>query len=260
MTDRQNLVTPWSTKVFIGVGVLALLAVVAIAPIYRAFIGPNISTTSAEWNNFGTFAGGVLGPVLSMLAFFALVCTIFLQEQQLALACATLKAADEDDVCSIARAGDGREPGFDPEPPPAPSIATLSRGASTAPVLDAQALAERALQHARLRVDEVQWFALVPGIVRRPVQVGCPRDRSTRDHYQVTVALVVEGRQLLVDDALHVDVPTSQKPNFIDDRSWPATRVRQSASYDGSRAGWAISHSAPAWLGTPRWISTRDRR
>ncbi len=87
---------PWSNKVFGALGVLAFIAVVAAPIAYRLGIGPDLSHTSGEWNNFGTFFGGLLGPILSMLAFFALVYTIFLQEQQLSLARATLKAADED--------------------------------------------------------------------------------------------------------------------------------------------------------------------
>lgn len=93
---RSKATTPWSTWAFTVVAALALLAVIAVAFAYRRQFGTAVSPVSSEWNNFGTFFGGLLGPILSMLAFFALVYTIFLQEQQLSLARATLKAADED--------------------------------------------------------------------------------------------------------------------------------------------------------------------
>lgn len=96
MTDMQVARTPWSAKIFVGVAALAAISVAAVPLFYRHYLGSDVSHQSSEWNNFGTFVGGVLGPVLSMLAFFALIYTIFLQEQQLSLARATLKAADED--------------------------------------------------------------------------------------------------------------------------------------------------------------------
>lgn len=88
--------TPWSAKVFAGVGILAVVFLILVPLTYRWGIGSSVSHTSGEWNNFGTFVGGVLGPILSTLAFLALIYTIFLQEQQLSLARKTLKAADED--------------------------------------------------------------------------------------------------------------------------------------------------------------------
>ncbi len=75
---------------------VAFAVVCAAALVYRHYFGTTVSTSSSEWNNFGTFFGGLLGPILSMLAFFALVYTIFLQEQQLSLARSTLRAADAD--------------------------------------------------------------------------------------------------------------------------------------------------------------------
>jgi hypothetical protein len=99
MTDLHKgtrAASPWSTRMFALVAAAAMGAVVATAFVYRHYFGTAVASSSSEWNNFGTFFGGLLGPILSMLAFFALVYTIFLQEQQLSLARATLKAADED--------------------------------------------------------------------------------------------------------------------------------------------------------------------
>ena len=96
MTMTQKSTAPWSVAVFATIAGIAFSFVIATALAYRHVFGTAVSTLSGEWNNFGTFFGGVLGPILSMLAFFALVYTIFLQEQQLSMARSTLKAADED--------------------------------------------------------------------------------------------------------------------------------------------------------------------
>ena len=93
---RKKVATPWSTVMFTLVAGVAFGVVIAVALAYRYHFGTAVSPLSSEWNNFGTFFGGLLGPILSMLAFFALVYTIFLQEQQLSIARSTLKAADED--------------------------------------------------------------------------------------------------------------------------------------------------------------------
>lgn len=77
---------PWSVKVFVGVGVLAVIVLVLVPLSYRWGVGHELSHAAGEWNNFGTFVGGVLGPILSTLAFLALIYTVFLQEQQLSLA------------------------------------------------------------------------------------------------------------------------------------------------------------------------------
>ncbi len=95
MTARDKITTPWSARVFTLVAGVALGVVIATALVYRHVFGTAVSTSSSEWNNFGTFFGGLLGPILSMLAFFALVYTIFLQEQQLSLARQAKDAADK---------------------------------------------------------------------------------------------------------------------------------------------------------------------
>lgn len=71
----------------VTVASVAFLACVAIPPLmYAKHIGWAIVDDPGAWNNFGTFVGGVVTPLLSTLAFFGLLYTVFLQQQQLTLA------------------------------------------------------------------------------------------------------------------------------------------------------------------------------
>ena len=63
-----------------------LLATLAVA-VYVFTFGPNsgfsLSPTDGAWSNFGSYIGGVLGPVFSFLAFAGVLLTVWLQAQQL---------------------------------------------------------------------------------------------------------------------------------------------------------------------------------
>jgi len=63
---------------FAGLGLLALVLTIAAYPILGQFGFP-FSTTSSEWANFGTYLGGVAGPLLSFLALIAVAWTVRLQ-------------------------------------------------------------------------------------------------------------------------------------------------------------------------------------
>ena len=97
MVEKQEALgasAPWSAKVFVGIGVLPVIALVLVPMSYRWGVGSNLSHASSEWNNFGAFVGGALGPILSTLAFLAAIYTGFLQEQQLPLARLTLQRSE----------------------------------------------------------------------------------------------------------------------------------------------------------------------
>lgn len=59
-------------------GVLVLACVVAAYPLLGGF-GHAFSPNSVEWANFGSYFGGVAGPMLSFLALMAVVWTVHLQ-------------------------------------------------------------------------------------------------------------------------------------------------------------------------------------
>ena len=67
---------------------LAALAVaVCLLGLYFFNFGPqnnySLSTSASEWSNFGSYAGGVLGPLFSFLAFAGVLLTNWLQGKQL---------------------------------------------------------------------------------------------------------------------------------------------------------------------------------
>ena len=81
--DRREAVRTWPLWAF---AVAGLVLAVFVPCFYAWNIGGGISSDQQDWNNFGTFVGGALSPVLSVLAFFALLYTVFVQERQLVIA------------------------------------------------------------------------------------------------------------------------------------------------------------------------------
>jgi hypothetical protein len=67
------------TAVFALLGFLILGATMSVY--FRIFggAGSRLSTNSVEWANFGTYVGGVAGPLLSYLALVAVIWTVRLQ-------------------------------------------------------------------------------------------------------------------------------------------------------------------------------------
>jgi hypothetical protein len=64
--------------IFAALGLLALVLTIAAFPLLGHF-GLPFSTSSSEWANFGTYLGGVAGPLLSFLALIAVAWTVRLQ-------------------------------------------------------------------------------------------------------------------------------------------------------------------------------------
>jgi hypothetical protein len=63
---------------FSTLGLVALVLTIAAYPLFGQF-GLPFSTSSGEWANFGTYLGGVAGPLLSFLALIAVAWTVRLQ-------------------------------------------------------------------------------------------------------------------------------------------------------------------------------------
>ena len=72
-------------KVFVAA---AVLATSLVAGLYFLSFGSRFDLSSAnqDWGTFGDYIGGTLGTVFSLLAFFGVLCTIWLQASQLDLA------------------------------------------------------------------------------------------------------------------------------------------------------------------------------
>jgi hypothetical protein len=63
-----------------------LVAAIAIGAYVVNFAIParfSFATTDSSWSNFGSYVGGVLGPLFSFLAFVAVLFTVWLQAKQL---------------------------------------------------------------------------------------------------------------------------------------------------------------------------------
>jgi hypothetical protein len=62
-------------------GILIFLCVIATI-LYPIFVGFDISDKSSEWSNFGEYLGGVIGPLLGLLAFVGLLLSIANQNSE----------------------------------------------------------------------------------------------------------------------------------------------------------------------------------
>ncbi len=59
----------------------AFLSFTIVLLLYRWKVGSELSTDSGAWSDFGGYAGGVLGPVISFLTLVAVLITIKVQRQ-----------------------------------------------------------------------------------------------------------------------------------------------------------------------------------
>ncbi|ATG78068.1 hypothetical protein [Pseudoalteromonas sp. 1_2015MBL_MicDiv] len=90
-------------------GVLISLIVLAIVPMVIIFtlwfkglgvgIGGTTGTTET-WSHFGSFFGGVLGPILSFFSFTAIIYTVYLQSDSNKVQALANKQAAEDRLTS----------------------------------------------------------------------------------------------------------------------------------------------------------------
>lgn len=62
--------------------VVVVAAVVAILE-YRSVFGSQLSSISADWSNFGSYIGGVFGPLISFITLIAVMLTVVLQKRLL---------------------------------------------------------------------------------------------------------------------------------------------------------------------------------
>lgn len=61
----------------------AVLALVVALYMYRFKFGGELSAKSSEWSAFGTYIGGVFGPLISFLTLLAVLKTVYLQRELL---------------------------------------------------------------------------------------------------------------------------------------------------------------------------------
>jgi|SRR5690625_3291448 len=97
-TEKLSVLLIWI--IFSAVAILLLTAA-----FYSLQFGSSLSTDHTRWSEFGSFFGGLLGPVLNLLALVALVFTVGLQAHQLRYAKHELKMFTE----QLERAADAQE-------------------------------------------------------------------------------------------------------------------------------------------------------
>lgn len=62
-------------------GILIVLCLI-LAFLYPIFVGFEVSDKSSEWSNFGSYLGGVIGPILGLLAFVGVLLSIANQNSE----------------------------------------------------------------------------------------------------------------------------------------------------------------------------------
>jgi len=79
--SRNSLTLAVLLLVF-GVGAAAI-AISAYVSVFGPISNYSLSRSDSAWSNFGSYLGGVLGPVFSFLAFVGVLFTVWLQAKQL---------------------------------------------------------------------------------------------------------------------------------------------------------------------------------
>jgi hypothetical protein len=72
-------------RALVGLLVIALLVSAGVLISYFVIFSGSLSTSQDRWGQFGDYVGGVLNPLFALLAFTALLYTIYLQKRELGL-------------------------------------------------------------------------------------------------------------------------------------------------------------------------------
>lgn len=86
VTEQEKQSKPPRTWVLVLSGLVAFGIALVPPLMYAGYNGWSIVSKQEAWNNFGTFVGGVVGPVLSTFAFFGLLVTVYLTQKQVVMA------------------------------------------------------------------------------------------------------------------------------------------------------------------------------
>ena len=93
MEDESISGQPSSVKIKFGILIFIVVTIIVVVIgiyIYH-FNSYAISTKPQDWGPFGDFLGGVLNPILAFCSFIALLYTIHIQQNELALTRLELK-------------------------------------------------------------------------------------------------------------------------------------------------------------------------
>lgn len=83
MDSTQNKITnAFKTFWFFSCAII-LFSLVAAIWIYRSKFGGALSQNSSDWSNFGSYMGGIFGPLVSFITLLAVLKTVYLQRELL---------------------------------------------------------------------------------------------------------------------------------------------------------------------------------
>lgn len=82
LAKTKTIVVMFVAAAFVAILLVAGLYFISFAPSSRF----GLSRATQDWATFGNYIGGTLGTVFSLLAFFGVLCTVWLQASQLDLA------------------------------------------------------------------------------------------------------------------------------------------------------------------------------
>lgn len=83
MADIQSTTTDRSLDLLKYSVLFVVIAVVIAILLYRFKIGGELASKSTEWSNFGTYIGGVFGPLISFVTLLAVLKTVYMQRDLL---------------------------------------------------------------------------------------------------------------------------------------------------------------------------------
>lgn len=67
----------------LAIVIFVFLLMVAACVVYRLKFDGGLSTESGEWSNFGSYMGGIFGPVVSLATLVAVLKTVYMQREML---------------------------------------------------------------------------------------------------------------------------------------------------------------------------------
>lgn len=75
--------SPFTIMGIVSAPIVVVVAAVFAVTEYRSVFGSQLSTISADWSNFGSYIGGVFGPLISFITLIAVMLTVVLQKRLL---------------------------------------------------------------------------------------------------------------------------------------------------------------------------------
>lgn len=79
---RRKLVAALASYWFLSITFILLSVAIAVS-LYRYKFGSVLSGISSEWSNFGSYMGGIFGPLVSFMTLLAVLKTVYLQRELL---------------------------------------------------------------------------------------------------------------------------------------------------------------------------------